>query len=446
MAFDARFPAVEDGAKPQVPLERSEGLLDFAQPQIELPEFAGIVSREVRAKQVASLAAVGLPQLRAIETIGEGDGGVFVLRRSRQVDLDVPLVPACLVSGGADLLEQRRIPERLPGDRGRALEQLANPAQPHGALLHDAVGAFHVDDHLPVLLEQLHLHLVANRVPGLLRQRALQLGEAPLGRADHVLAAAGGQLLERFLGGDAPIHQPDPAGAAVEPLDLVEKGPQRGVVGRVALHDLVGHGEPLGRDHQRDDDLHAVAAMVPTVAVCALVPRRKGRFALEVRARQIVEKHVAGGVEHVHPAPAQMLEERVLVFEQPVQAAIERVLGRQFLPASEQIAHGRALEPLPVDAPFVRWVEESIGAEDLEHVKPGGTLARRGQKRSPECVEAELLPERAEHPAPAVLARILQRELRNADRDGIGLAQCAVLGKTFVGQLEEQLLGSAPGA
>ena len=75
---------------------------------------------------------------------------------------------------------------------------------------------------------------------------------------------------------------------AVLRLDLLDKPPQRGLVGGVACHDFVGERQPLGRDDQRDHHLHAVGALVAAVAKLANA-FLLWRIALEVGAREVIQ-------------------------------------------------------------------------------------------------------------------------------------------------------------
>jgi len=96
-------------------------------------------------------------------------------------------------------------------------------------------------------------------------------------------------LLQGLFGGNAPIHHPHPPRLAVLLLDTLEEARQRGVVGGIARQHLVGQRQALGGDHQRDDHLHAVAALVARVAEAAFVLVLERRIGLEVGAGQVIE-------------------------------------------------------------------------------------------------------------------------------------------------------------
>ena len=131
----------------------------------------------------------------------------------------------------------------------------------------------------------------------------LQLRQPPLGRAHQVARADAAHLGQAVLGGDAAVHHPDAVGLAVALLDAVQEAAQRGVVGGVARHHLVAQREALGRDDQRDDDLHAVAALVAAVAELAQIVGPAVFVALEVGAGQVVQQHVELRAEELAPAP-----------------------------------------------------------------------------------------------------------------------------------------------
>jgi hypothetical protein len=87
--------------------------------------------------------------------------------------------------------------------------------------------------------------------------------QAALGSADqipHGRRRVGPQLFEDFLGGNSPVHNPDPLGRPVAGADGLDHAAQRGLVGGVAGKHLVRQGQSLGCDHQGHDPLDAVAA------------------------------------------------------------------------------------------------------------------------------------------------------------------------------------------
>jgi len=155
-----------------------------------------------------------------------------------------------------------------------------------------------------------------------------QFGQPSLGGADQItdLGIAAAEFFEHGFGGDAAVHHPDAFGLAVALLDQPQQVAQRGLVGGVAGEHLVGQRQSFGRDHQRHDDLHAVRTLVPAVTEAAGIGFIRRRVAFKAGAGQVVEQHVELRAEEIAPTLAQMGEERVLVSEQSVQAAVERVV------------------------------------------------------------------------------------------------------------------------
>ena len=195
--------------------------------------------------------------------------------------------------------------------------------------------------------QQLDVDAFAHGLPGPCEQRLLHFREPPLGRADQIGDRRIGlaHLAQHVLGRNAAVHHPDALRLAVLRLDLLEEAPQRGVVGGVAREHLIGQRQALGRHDQGDHQLHAVAALVATVAVPAFVGVVVRRIGLEIGARQIVQQNLELGAEQILPARPQVIEERRLVRQQLVEAAIQRVLGDQRIVLAEQIPHRALLEP-----------------------------------------------------------------------------------------------------
>ncbi len=174
---------------------------------------------------------------------------------------------------------------------------------------------------------------------------------------------------------------------------------QRGLVGGVAGHHLIGQRKAFRRDDQRNDHLHAIGPLVPAVAVPALVAFRKGRIALEIGAGQIVEQHVELRVEQIFPALRQVVKQRFLMFNQPVQALVEFMDLRQFKARPQQIGHRAVLIPVPMQPPFAAGIDQTIAAKRLNDQIPARPLAARRQPLCPELIKTQLLVQRARQPA-----------------------------------------------
>jgi hypothetical protein len=81
------------------------------------------------------------------------------------------------------------------------------------------------------------------------------------------------------------VDHPDALGAPVLCLDLVDEGAQRGAVGGVAVHHLVGQWKALRGDDERNDHLHAVRALIAAVTEAPFAAF--GHVAFEVSAGQV---------------------------------------------------------------------------------------------------------------------------------------------------------------
>ncbi len=121
---------------------------------------------------------------------------------------------------------------------------------------------------------------------------------------------------------------------------------------RVARQHLVGERKTLRGHHQRNDHLHAVRAMIARVTVAALVLLVGRRIGLEIRAREVIQQHIEARVEQIPPATHQMIEQRLLVLEQPVVTGVERVNVGQRGIRAQQIAQRAALKPVPMQTPL----------------------------------------------------------------------------------------------
>jgi hypothetical protein len=241
------------------------------------------------------------------------------------------------------------------------------------------------------------------------------------------------------FGGNAPVHDPDAFGAAVALLDQFQQVAQRGFVGGVAGEPFIGQRQAFGRDHQRHDDLHAIAAFVPAVAEAAGIAFPFGHVAFKIGAGQVVEQHVECRAEQIAPAPAQMGEEFVLGFQQAVQAAIERVVLRNAFVHVEQVGAGSGGEPVPVQTPFAAGRKQPVKREQTQDFLPVRAFAAATQTRSEEGVELEVAPELIAQPARAPGAGTGELELGELHLHGGRVRR----GRSAVGGKERTLAGLA---
>ncbi len=265
----------------------------------------------------------------------------------------------------------------------------------------------------PYTLMQLH--------PRLVRQLVLQLVERGAERAHQVAGPAVAHLLQDLFGGDTAVHHPHSPRLAVQRFDLGQEVAQRGLVTGVADQDLVRQRQAVGRHHQGDHHLPAV--LLPIAVVPELALGDLGALPFEVGAGQVVEQHVELGVEQRPPALGEEPAQRLLVLQQPVQAAVQAVLARDGKVHLQQLVHGAAVEPLAVQAELAARGDQPVHHQQLQHLHPRHRLAPRRQQRLPELREPQLLPHQAAEPAVPVRARPQQLHLRKLHRDRVRLVR-----------------------
>jgi hypothetical protein len=192
--------------------------------------------------------------------------------------------------------------------------------------------------------------------------------------------------------------------------------------------------------------------MIARVAEPALVVLGKRRVGLEIGAGQIVQQHVEGDVEQVPPAPYQVIEQSLLVLQQPVVAAVERVAVRQRRVGSQQIRQGAAPIPFAVQAPLRSWCNQPVRDQHQQHMVPACALAARRQPVGPEAIKPQLLPQLHGQPARAPLPGPTQPHLRQLQPYDRGVRQHPVAtifrkqrqGSRSVGALFQDLNRLAP--
>jgi len=195
---------------------------------------------------------------------------------------------------------------------------------------------------------------------------------------------------------------------AVLGFDLAQHVAQRRAVGGVARQHLIGDRKTFRRHDQRDHHLHAVAALVAAVAVAALVVLIVRWRCFEIGAGQIVQQDFEAYPKQILPALAQMIEQRRLVFQQFVEAAIERILLHQRIIGAQKTRHRALLKPVPVQAPLAAGIDQPIAHQRLQDVPPPRPFARVQQTICPELIEAVLLIKPACQPARTPLPRSMQ--------------------------------------
>ena len=213
---------------------------------------------------------------------------------------------------------------------------------------------------------------------------------------------------------------------------------ERSVVGGVAGQHLVGERKAVRRHHQRDDHLRAIGALIAAVAVPALVGLVLLRIGFKIGARQVVEQDIEARAEQILPALSQVREQRPLVLEELVQAAIEGILLDQRKILAEQIPHGALLEPQPMQPPFASRIDQPVAHQGLQDMAPARAFARIGQASRKEAVELQLLIEVAGEPAGSPLPRPMQLHRREPHTHTMTLG---VAGYGPIGRKQGQLPG-----
>ena len=225
----------------------------------------------------------------------------------------------------------------------------------HRALLADAVDTLRVHIKLAVLGQQFDRDARTGLLPRLSQELFLKPRETPLRRSHQILyrRVAAAHFRQHRFGGDAAIHHPDAPCATILLLDFGEEHPQRLAVGGVAGQHLVGQGQTVRGDHQRNHHLRAVRPLVAAVAVAALVALCHVRGVdLEVGAGQIVKQYIEIRIEQVAPARHQMREQVRFVLQQKVMAGVEFVRIGQPEVRPQQVGHSAVAEPIAVQLPL----------------------------------------------------------------------------------------------
>src|ERR1700686_1149909 len=99
------------------------------------------------------------------------------------------------------------------------------------------------------------------------------------------------------------------------------------------------------------------------------------------------------------------------------------------------------LEPMPVQSPFAAGRNQLVADQRLQDVQPVRPFARGRQRRKPELVQSQLIPQKSGHPAGTPLTRPTQSHLAQSDRHHIAIER---RGNTILGK-QRNLFG-LPGA
>ena len=96
-----------------------------------------------------------------------------------------------------------------------------------------------------------------------------------------------------------------------------------------------------------------------------------------------------------------MGEEFILVFQQTVEAAIERVVLRNALVRAHQVGAGGGGKPVPMQTPFAAGRKQPVKREPAQDFLPIRAFATDAQAGGEESVELEVAPELIAQPARA---------------------------------------------
>src|SRR5215471_11184414 len=101
---------------------------------------------------------------------------------------------------------------------------------------------------------------------------------------------------------------------------------------------------------------------LPPLPVREFHPLETPSFAwrAKIGAGQVIEQHFKLGTEQILPALAQMIEQCLLVLQQFVEAAIERMYLHQPIISAQQVSHRALLEPQPVQAPLAAGIDQPV--------------------------------------------------------------------------------------
>ena len=261
-------------------------------------------------------------------------------------------------------------------DFGEPIEVGAQATAAHGAFFGDAVLALGEDVGFAFLREKFDAHAGPRLLPVALGEGGFEGGEFAFGRADEAADGRGAlaHLPEGFFGRDSAVHDPDAPGFAVLIFDFREEVFEGRFVGGVAGEDFVGERKTLGRDDEGDDDLHAVAAPVATIAKASDVGGIGGRIAFKIRAGEIVKEHLVFRIEEVAPARGEMVEERRFMRHDLVVAFVKAMDLRERKILPEQVRDGRVIKPMPMQPPLAARIDEPVKARASAAPDPSACL------------------------------------------------------------------------
>ena len=227
------------------------------------------------------------------------------------------------------------------------------------------------------------------------------------------------QKLERLLADHATVHDPDSLRFPEPRLDRLDDGLDGLEILRVARQCQVGQGETVAGHDQRQHDLFAIAAVIAGITAAGQVVLL-GQ-ALEVGAGQVVEQQVVVELEQFPELVLQVVLDRLLGFEQPVQGAVQAVLGHGAVRDAEQVFQGRGLIPVLRQGEFAAGAAEAVDDLDGHDVRGPDRFLPLGDVAVDDLVEVEELPEPQAQPDITEAAGIGPAHRVEADLHDIGI-------------------------
>jgi len=103
-----------------------------------------------------------------------------------------------------------------------------------------------------------------------------------------------------------------------------------------------------------------------------------------------------------------MLEQFLLMLQNPIQATVQAVLIRHRKIHAQQHVHRALIEPLPVQSKLAVWLDQSIHYQQFQHLRPTHALPAARQLLLREPIQFQLPPQLASQPAIPVRPRTPQ--------------------------------------
>ncbi len=194
-----------------------EGLFDFGELQVELPELRGVGFAHVGAQEVAAFSAPGFTQFAAIKPIGERGGLTFTPPMMRDFDGGEAGVASGVFPGGTDgLMHGVAFHGAFASNDGfEGVEILAQPTTAHGALFLHAILALGEHIGFAFMRQELDVHAGSGLLRVALEKWLFERGEFAFRGADEVThrRCAAAHLLKHFFGGNASAERSETTGA-----------------------------------------------------------------------------------------------------------------------------------------------------------------------------------------------------------------------------------------